>query len=196
MYFAHSQFRFWGSQRATSRMNLVAASALPTDQLRSEVERVVQSLDPGLPLTRFRKIEEIRRASVAVPRLLTQAVSSFALVALALAAIGIYGVMSQWVGLRIPELGIRSALGAQRPVLAWMIFREGLRLTATGIICGIVIAFGFARAIEGILFGVSPADSITFGTVPLVLAIAALGACYLPVRRALSIDPAHLLRSL
>lgn len=195
MYFAHEQFRFWGSRRAAARMTLVAASAQPADALRPAIESAVRRLDPGLPLLAYRSLEEVRRASVAVPRLLTQALGGFALVALVLAAIGIYGVMAQLVAQRIPELGIRLALGARRSAVAWMVIREGLLLTLAGLAVGSALALMLAGGLERVLYGVAANDLPTFAAVTSLLAISAVLACSLPARRATRVDPARLLRA-
>lgn len=195
MYFAHRQFRFWSSRRAVSAMSLVVASESAPETLRPAIVSALAALDPGLPLVRFQTLEEVRRSSVALPRLLSQSIAAFALVALILAAVGIYGIVAQLVASRIPEIGVRLALGAQRRSIAWMVLREGLALTVAGLAVGGVLTLIAARGLEQVLFGVSPFDPTTFATVAGTLAITALGACYLPARRATRVEPAHSLRA-
>ncbi len=121
--------------------------------------------------------------------------TAFAGVALLLAAIGIYGVMAYTVAQRTQEIGVRMALGAQpRDVIA-MVVRQGVRLVALGLGLGFLAAYGTAGLLAGNLYGVSPHDPPTFALVPLLLAVVALLACYLPSRRATLIDPMVALRS-
>jgi putative ABC transport system permease protein len=118
----------------------------------------------------------------------------FAVLALALAAIGIYGVMSYMVSQRTREIGIRVALGAGRTSVISMILRCGLVLVIAGAAAGLGAAFALARVIRGMLFGVSANDPLTFAAVPLFLAAVALVACYIPAQRAAAVDPLIALR--
>jgi putative ABC transport system permease protein len=118
----------------------------------------------------------------------------FAGMALLLAIIGIYGVMSYFVNQRIHEIGIRMALGAQRADVLGMVAKLGLKLAGTGVIIGIGLALGLARLISGFLYGVKPTDPITYGAVAVALLAVALIACYIPARRAMRVDPMVSLR--
>jgi ABC-type antimicrobial peptide transport system permease subunit len=115
--------------------------------------------------------------------------------ALALSIIGIYGVISYAVSQRTREIGIRLALGAQKSALSWMFVRSALAMTAAGVVIGICAAAGLTRLMRSLLFAISPLDPLTFATVPLVLAAAALLASYLPARRAAAVDPVVSLRA-
>jgi putative ABC transport system permease protein len=118
----------------------------------------------------------------------------FAGLSLVLAVIGIYGVMAYSVSQRRRELGIRMALGASRADVLRLVVLQGLRLTMMGVACGLVASFAASRLIASMLFDVSPTDVVTFVAVPALLALAALGASYLPARRATRIDPMVALR--
>jgi ABC-type antimicrobial peptide transport system permease subunit len=119
---------------------------------------------------------------------------SFGLLALVLASMGVYGVMSYSVNQRTRELGIRMALGAQANEVLGLIVRQGMVLAVIGLGLGLVVAFGATRLIAALLYGVDPSDPSVFVGVTLVLALAAFAACYLPARRALKIDPVIALR--
>jgi putative ABC transport system permease protein len=120
--------------------------------------------------------------------------SAFANLALALACVGIYGVISYVVGRRTREIGLRMALGAQRGDVMRMVLGEGVRMALAGVSVGMAGAFGLTRLMENQLFGVSAHDPFTFGAVTLLLMFVALAACYIPARRAMRVDPAVALR--
>jgi ABC-type antimicrobial peptide transport system permease subunit len=115
--------------------------------------------------------------------------TGFAVVALLLAAVGIYSTMSLYVGSRTKEFGIRLALGAQPRALVRTVLRQGMSLTAAGVVVGLASAFALTRAIRSLLYEVSPTDPWVFVTIPLLLGIVALVACYMPARRATQVDP-------
>ncbi len=118
----------------------------------------------------------------------------FAGLALALACVGIYGVISYLVGQRTNEIGVRMALGAQRTDVLRLILGEGTRMVLIGVVIGIVAALGLTRLMSSQLFGVSAQDPLTFGGVALSLVIVAIAACYVPARRAMRVDPIIALR--
>jgi ABC-type antimicrobial peptide transport system permease subunit len=121
-------------------------------------------------------------------------VGLFALIALLLAGLGIYGVISYIVSERTREIGIRLALGAERTTILRMVLRQGLRLTFAGAGVGLVCALVVSRLMAGVLYGVKPTDPVTFASVAVVLVTVALSACYVPVQRAIRIDPVIALR--
>ena len=139
-------------------------------------------------------MSEIVDRSLTTERMLTQLSSFFGLLALLLACIGLYGVMSYNVAGRTNEIGIRMALGARRRTVFKLIAGQGMTLVLIGIVIGLAAAFALTRLITSLLFGVSPTDSVTFGAVAVVLAAVALLACYIPARRATKIDPLVALR--
>lgn len=119
----------------------------------------------------------------------------FAAVAIFLAAVGIYGVLSHATGQRTQEIGIRMALGAQRSSILWLILRQGLILSSVGLVVGTTAAIALTRLISGLLFGVTPADPLTFAAVAAVLLAVAVGATLLPALRGTGIDPLPALRA-
>jgi ABC-type antimicrobial peptide transport system permease subunit len=118
----------------------------------------------------------------------------FALLALLLASIGIYGVLSYMVGQCTKEIGVRMALGAQKLDVLRLIMKDGVEMTLTGIILGVIGAFGLTRLMSSMLFGVKPTDPLTFTVVAVLLCAVAMLACYVPARRAMKVDPTEALR--
>jgi len=154
----------------------------------------VQQLDRNLPLTGVFTLNEIFDQSLWAPRMGAWLLAVFAGLSLVLAVIGIYGVMAYSVSQRTRELGIRVALGASRADVVRLVVLQGLRLTITGVIVGLAVSLAVTRLVATLLFNVSPTDLVTFIAVPALLALAALGASYLPALRATRIDPVIALR--
>jgi ABC-type antimicrobial peptide transport system permease subunit len=140
-------------------------------------------------------MESIVADSIAQQRFTMILFAGFAVVALLLAGVGIYGVLSYVVGQRTQEIGIRMALGAQRSDVLRTFLRDGARMTVIGIFAGSIAALALTRLMSSILFQVKPTDPLTFGGVALLLCTIALLACYLPARQAASVDPMQALRS-
>ena len=166
-----------------------------TESLFSEMQQAVWSVNANLPVASVRTMGEIYSKSMARTSFTLVMLGIAALMALTLGIIGIYGVISYSVSQRTREIGIRLALGAQKRELRWMFVRSALLLTATGVIIGMGAAAALTRLMKSLLFGVSPMDPLTYAAIPLVLAVCALLASYLPARRAAAVDPAEALRA-
>jgi predicted permease len=188
MYFPHSQF----TARA---MNLVVRSATDPAALAGAIRNELQTIDRDLPMYGVRTMEERVSASLATRRFAMLLLTLFAVVALVLAAIGIYGVLAYLVNQGTRELGIRLALGATPRGVRMLILRQGAIVTAAGIAIGLTGALVATRFMASLLFGVSAVDPATFVGVPVVLAAVAILATYAPARRAAQVDPAISLRS-
>jgi putative ABC transport system permease protein len=154
----------------------------------------IWAIDRNLPVTRIKSMDQLMAESVTEPRAYTLLLGLFAAVALMLAAIGIYGVMSYMVAQRTHEIGIRMALGAERRSVLKLVVGQGMKLALVGVAAGLAGAFALTWVMKSLLFGVSATDPATFAAIPLVLAIVALLACYLPARRATKVDPLVALR--
>ena len=151
-------------------------------------------MDKTLPVANMQPLTQLMSEAAAQPRLTVLIFGIFASAALALAAIGVYGVMSYLVSQGTHDIGVRMALGAQRSSILGMVVRQGLELTGAGIVVGLIGAALLTRVMASLLFGVSAMDLLTFSTVPVILAATAALACYLPALRATRVDPVIALR--
>jgi putative ABC transport system permease protein len=165
------------------------ASAIP-----KEVQAMVQSVDPELPVYGAQTLDDAVSASLEQRRFSMAIVATFAITALLLAALGIYGVISYIVSERTQEIGIRLALGARQGTILQMVLRQGLGLAMAGAGLGLVGSVIVSHLMAGLLYGVMPTDPLTFVGVTLVLTGVALAACYIPARRAMRVDPMIALR--
>ena len=154
----------------------------------------IRQVDPDMPLYQVRPLTELIGDTLSTQRLTNILLTGFALLALLLAAVGIYSTMSLYVGSRTKEFGIRLALGAQPKALRRRVLRHGLLLTAIGVAVGVTGAFAITRTIKSLLYEVSATDPIVFITIPVLLVIVSLVACYTPARRATKVDPLTALR--
>ena len=170
-------------------MSVVARTPLPAALLESQIRSEIQAVDPGLPIFNVRSMTDVMDVSIAQRRFSAELVGAFAAVAIILTSIGIYGLLAYIVGQRSREIGIRVALGAQRPDILKLILGKGLLLAGTGIAIGLILSAIAARLIAGLLYGVHPIDVIVFVTVPLILLVVAFLATYVPARRATMVDP-------
>jgi putative ABC transport system permease protein len=151
-------------------------------------------LDRLLPITSVRTMDDLRASALHSDRFNLWLIGSFALLALLLAALGIYGVMAYTTSQRTREIGIRLALGAQRGDVMKLVVGQGMKLALIGVALGLPASFALTRLIKSLLFGIGSADPLAFSAAVLMLAIAALLACYIPARRAAKVDPMVALR--
>ena len=175
------------------RMLVVRATADPLLQLNA-VRSVVRSLDPDQPLGRPITVNEVLGQETNQPRFTMAVFSSFAILGLALAAAGIYSVLSFHVLRRTHELGLRMALGASRRHVLGLMLVMGGRLVLIGLAIGVGVSLAATRLLRSQLFGVQPADPLSYVGVAMVLSLVAFAACYIPARRAASVDPLVALR--
>jgi putative ABC transport system permease protein len=176
-------------QNPSPSVTLVARTASDPKSVIPQVRRDVATLDKNLPVSNIRLMNELLASTVAQPRLYTMLIGVFAGLALLLAAIGIYGVMSYAVTQRTHEIGIRMALGAQPRDVLTMIVKQGLLLTLAAIGIGLLASFALTRVLASLLYGVSTTDPLTFIGIPLLLAAVTMLACYLPARKATKVNP-------
>jgi putative ABC transport system permease protein len=164
------------------------------ESLARVVRENVNAMDRTLPIVQLRTMDDVFSDSVARQRFLAQLLGIFAGLALVLAAVGTYGVLSYLVTERQREIGIRMALGADRSNVLSLVLRQGLSTTAIGLAIGVVGALGLTRLATSLLFEVKPTDPATFAAVAGVIAVVALLACVVPARRATRVDPMVALR--
>jgi ABC-type antimicrobial peptide transport system permease subunit len=163
-------------------------------RMQKQVQEAIWSVDKNLPPGRARTLEEVHSSQVATPRLYMILIGLFSAMAMMLAAIGIYGLFAAIVTRRSNEMAIRVTMGAQSPNILWMVLGEGIRLSAAGIVLGLLGAVVLARLMRSLLYEVSPSDPLSLGSGTLLLLAVALVACYIPARRAAKTDPMVALR--
>jgi len=174
-------------------MLAVRTTASPQNAIAA-IREQVRALDADQPITNVATMEERLSQSLSQPRFSTMLLGLFASVALLLAAVGIFGVMSYVVPQRTHEFGIRMALGAQRIDVLKLVVGHGMRLTVIGLAIGLAASFALTRLMSSLLFGVSATDPLTFLAISMLLASVALMASYFPARRATKVDPIIALR--
>ncbi len=182
-------------QNPSSLMNLLVRSTSDPLRLVPGVRGQVLAVDEDQPVYNIKTMENVFSQSLAAPQVITSLLATFAAVALILAAIGVYSVMSYSVAQRTHEVGVRMALGAQQRHVLRMILGQGLKLVLVGVVIGVTTAFAVTRVVSNLLFGVTATDPAIFVAVPLLLVVIAILASYLPARRALKVDPIIALRN-
>ncbi len=186
-YYSHSHFPF-------SMMTFVVRTSAEPAALTRSLIGAIHEMDPNQPVSSIRTMDDVLSESVAQPRFQATLLGLFAGLALVLAAVGVYGVMSYTVGQRTREMGIRLVLGASPGGLQGMVIRQGLRVALIGLAIGAAGSLALSRVMQTLLFEIQPTDPLTFIGVTALLATVAVLACYLPARRASSVDPMTALR--
>jgi putative ABC transport system permease protein len=183
-----------GVESSPPDMTLVVRTRGLPAQVARDVRAVVASVNPDVPLSEVRTMDDILSASISTPRSTMWLFTGFALLALVLGAVGVYGVLSFSVAERTREIGIRMALGAVRSDILRAVLGDGIKLAAFGIAAGLAGSLALARLLSGLLYGIGPRDPVTLAAVGLLLAAVALLASFIPARRATKVDPMVALR--
>jgi putative ABC transport system permease protein len=186
-------FSYW--QQPDALIGITLRTSGDPSSLARQLRAAVWSVDRDQPVTHVLTMSELAAESLAFRRLGMMFAGGFGLLALTLAAIGIYGVLSYSVSKRTREIGVRVALGATGGEVAALVVREGMIMTAIGIVIGLAAAAGLTRFLASILFEIQPGDLPTFAAVSVILFAVALAATWLPARRAASVDPLVALRA-
>jgi len=176
-------------------MNVLLRTHISAPEAAAELRRVVKETDPLVPVTRVRSLNEVVAASVSASRSLAILLLSFGGLALLIGGVGVYSLIAYVVSWRTREIGIRLALGAMRWQIVGAIVRQSLLLAVGGSAAGLIVAALLMRFLRSFLFGVSVLDPLTFCAVPAVMFLLALGAAWIPARRAASVDPMETLRN-
>jgi ABC-type antimicrobial peptide transport system permease subunit len=181
-------------QRTDKALAILLRGRLDPAKLAEQTREMIQSLNPELPVFGAQRLPDVVSDSLAQRRFALQIVLLFAMTALLLAGIGVYGTISYIVSERTRDIGIRIALAAQRKTILHMVLSHGLTLALTGAAVGLVGALIVGHLMAGLLYGISPGDPLTFVSLTAVLVIVAVAACYIPARRAVRVDPVVALR--
>jgi putative ABC transport system permease protein len=187
---------YWNyHQRAQPRMALAARTRQDPKLLAASIVAAIHEADPEQPVYDVRPMDEVIERSISPQWLNMTLLSLFASIALALATVGIYGLLSYSVGLRAREIGIRMALGSQRVEVIWMVLRQAVILAGLGILIGVTASLLLGRILSTLLFAIEPTDVLSFVIASLVLLLVACAASFIPARRAASLDPLSVLRT-
>ena len=194
LYFSYEQLpRIAGF--APGQMNMILRTTRPLAGIAPAIRRAVKEKDPALPIVQLRTMNDVVGASVTRQRFLSMLLGIFAIVALTLAAIGTYGILSYIVTERQREIGIRMALGAGNNQVVGLVMGQGMGIALLGIVLGVLGAYGLSRLTASLLYGVSPSDPPTYAAVAGVIALVAAVACIVPTRRATRVDPLEAIRA-
>jgi putative ABC transport system permease protein len=194
-FIPHSQWHVVTGGNLIRSVFIVARTSGDPLSIAGAVRNEVRQLDPTLPVANVRSMSEVVAAALATPRLTGFLLAAFAGIALALAAVGIYGVLAYLVSQRTQEIGVRLAIGADRAQVLKMILRQGMTLSLGGVAVGLAAAFVLTRLMQSLLYQVRPADPLTFVVVPLMLLAVSLIASYVPALRATKVSPVIALRT-
>jgi putative ABC transport system permease protein len=181
-------------QSVSGNMRLIVKSALDPGALASTIRGTVAEIDKDQPVFGISTMRQLIVDSISMRRITLILLGCFSVLALVLAAIGIYGVISYSVAQRTHEIGIRMALGAQKIDVLRLILAQGAKIAGAGVAIGLAASFGLTRLLANLLFSVSAVDPVTFAAVPVLLVLIAMLACYIPARRTLRVDPVIALR--
>ena len=195
MFVPYGQYPDEFMRRMFSLVTLVVHTSTPPAQIISQVRGAVRAIDPDQPLANVRTLDDVVSASVSQPRFRTTLLGVFAGIALMLAAIGVYGLLAHGVAQRVNEFGLRMALGASPSGVVGLVMRQGLTLALAGVAIGLVLAVVAVRALNSVLFEVTPWDPMAWFVAAATLFAVALLASWLPARRALRVDPVVALRT-
>jgi len=193
-YVPMAQWNMASGNRPTSMRYVVKTAGRP-ETMAGPARSVVRRLDPTLAVAQVQTVREIKAAAVAQPRFTVVLMGAFSAIAIVLAMIGIYGVISYGVTQRFQEIGIRMALGAQREQVIGLMLRKGITMVVVGLVVGLGIAVGMTRYLESLLYDVSATDPLTFAVVGVSFAAVAWLATWIPSRRAARVDPIRALKT-
>lgn len=175
-------------------VSMAVRTVVIPDTMSKSIAAILRSVDPDLPMAEVKTMDQLLEESVGGDRFSAVLFGGFALIALCLAAFGIYGVMSFAVAQRTHEIGLRMALGAGQSEVLKLILKEGITLGLIGLVIGFACSYGIGRVMRGMWYGIGSLDPIAFGVVAAALLLSALLACYVPARRATQVDPMAALR--
>jgi predicted permease len=181
-------------QNYTPAMNLFVRSEGEPGTVLPQLRREIASMDPGLPIFNVRPLTTQIEGALWLSRIGALLLAAFGAMALVLTTVGTYGVLAYTVSKRVPEIGLRMALGAGPGKILGMVIGNGMTLVGAGLAAGIAVSLLLARGLTPILFGIKGTDPLTYGGITLLLGVVALAACYLPARRAAAVDPTVALR--
>jgi ABC-type antimicrobial peptide transport system permease subunit len=189
LYAPYTQDPFWFPPS-----DLVIRTSADPASIATVVRQRLKEIDPLVPISNLQTMDALIAGTVAEPRFHMLLVAALGIAALALATIGIYGLLAFTVAVRAREIGVRSALGATPANIARMVAAEGMRMAAIGVALGLAAAFAAVRSLRNLLFQIEPTDPLTFAAIAVLLLAVAAAACYIPARRAAAIDPLIALR--